>query len=330
MLLLFLLVLIIPSCNAQQTLESADITAHNVSEENAILSISKDNMLKTIKDISTSPHPINSEQIKETELYIKNCFMDFGYDNIESQIFEYNDENNEYAIRRSSQLDIYLAPTADQTNVDGVGSNIIATKKAEKDTKKTLIVSAHYDSTENSYGANDNGSGVAIVLELARITESTNLPYNITFVLFSGEEKFMLGSRWYVNALSEEERQNTIGLINIDSVAEKSDLGYLIMLYGDNKAVNIEYTPENYDKLTELYRNNISNLFIDDRFELTMAINSDHYPFARVYIPAISIVQDWQEGLNANSDNDIIQNIDANRLVEVASKIIHAVYNVSY
>mgnify|MGYP000302618333 CR=1 FL=1 len=45
---------------------------------------------------------------------------------------------------------------------------------------------------EDSVGANDNGSGVAAVLELARILKDTEIPYNIKFILFSGEEKYML------------------------------------------------------------------------------------------------------------------------------------------
>ena len=294
--------------DSQQTLDSTELTLPSTPANDLVLSLSKDNMLKTINEISQMPRPINSERINEVELYLINSFKNFGYDYIESQMFEYNDEKNEYAIRRSHQLDIYLAPTAENT----------------------LIISAHYDSTIDSNGANDNGSGVAIVLELARILENISLPYNVKFIMFSGEEKFMLGSRNYVNSLSEEEKQNIIGLINIDSVAEKSNLGYLVMLYGNKKIANMESTPEDFVKLAKLNENNISNLLVDnDRFVLTMAINSDHYPFSLVSIPAVSIVQDWQEGLNANSSQDTIEHIDDNRLIEVASHVIQAFYNIS-
>lgn len=316
--------------DSQQTLDSTELTLPSTPANDLVLSLSKDNMLKTINEISQMPRPINSERINEVELYLINSFKNFGYDYIESQMFEYNDEKNEYAIRRSHQLDIYLAPTAENTKVDGIGTNIIVTKAAQNSTKNTLIISAHYDSTIDSNGANDNGSGVAIVLELARILENISLPYNVKFIMFSGEEKFMLGSRNYVNSLSEEEKQNIIGLINIDSVAEKSNLGYLVMLYGNKKIANMESTPEDFVKLAKLNENNISNLLVDnDRFVLTMAINSDHYPFSLVSIPAVSIVQDWQEGLNANSSQDTIEHIDDNRLIEVASHVIQAFYNIS-
>ncbi len=47
------------------------------------------------------------------------------------------------------------------------------------------------------------------------------MPYNVKFILFSGEEKYMLGSRWYVGKLTEDERKQIIGVINIDTIAEK-------------------------------------------------------------------------------------------------------------
>ena len=177
-------------------------------------------------------------------------------------------------------------------------------------------------SAEDSVGANDNGSGVAAVLELARILKDTEMPYNVKFILFSGEEKYMLGSRWYVGNLSEDERKQIIGVINIDTIAEKSDLGYMAMIEGNKRPDDIEYDDEGLKKLAELNKNSMSDLFTSsDRFYLTMATNSDHYPFALVDIPAVSIVQDWQDGLNVNDSSDVKENMDMQRIVEVIEKV---------
>ena len=254
--------------------------------------------------------------------FVRKAMDDLGYDNIECQKFEYNDENNENAIRRSSQVDVFLAPTAENATIDGTGENIIVTKKSSTDMTKNLIISAHYDSAEDSVGANDNGSGVAAVLELARILKDTEMPYNVKFILFSGEEKYMLGSRWYVGNLSEDERKQIIGVINIDTIAEKSDLGYMAMIEGNKRPDDIEYDDEGLKKLAELNKNGMSDLFTSsDRFYLTMATNSDHYPFALVDIPAVSIVQDWQDGLNVNDSSDVKENMDMQRIVEVIEKV---------
>ena len=44
-------------------------------------------------------------------------------------------------------------------------------------------------------------------------------------------------------------------------------------------------------------------------------------PFALVDIPAVSIVQDWQDGLNVNDSSDVKENMDMQRIVEVIEKV---------
>ncbi len=53
---------------------------------------------------------------------------------------------------------------------------------------KCLVVGAHYDSVEGSPGANDNASGVAVMLELARELRGRPLPRTLRFVAFANEE----------------------------------------------------------------------------------------------------------------------------------------------
>ena len=296
--------------------------AESVTQSDVEMQPSEQNIEQIIDEITSETHPINSDAIQNVKEYIIQYWGDLGYDEIECQKFEYNDENNENAIRRSSQADVFLAPTAENATIDGTGENIIVTKKSSTDMTKNLIISAHYDSAEDSVGANDNGSGVAAVLELARILKDTEIPYNIKFILFSGEEKYMLGSRWYVGKLTEDERKQIIGVINIDTIAEKSDLGYMAMIEGNKRPDDIEYDDEGLKKLGELNKNSMSDLFTSsDRFYLTMATNSDHYPFALVDIPAVSIVQDWQEGLDVNESSDVKENMDMQRIVEVIEKV---------
>ena len=299
------------------------VIAESVTQTGAEIQPSEQNIEQIIDEIISEPHPINSDAIQNVKEYIIKYFDALGYDEIECQKFEYNDENNENAIRRSSQADVFLASTAENATIDGAGENIIVTKKSSTDTTKNLIISAHYDSAEDSVGANDNGSGVAAVLELARILKDAEMPYNIKFILFSGEEKYMLGSRWYVGNLTEDERKQIIGVINIDTIAEKSDLGYMAMIEGNKRPDDIEYDDEGLKKLAELNKNSMSDLFTSsDRFYLTMATNSDHYPFALVDISAVSVVQDWQEGLNVNDSSDVKENMDMQRIVEVINQVM--------
>lgn len=286
--------------------------AESVTQNGTIIEPLEQNIEQIIDEITSEPRPINSDAIQNVKEYISEYFGNLGYDKIEYQKFEYNNENNENAI------------------VDGIGENIIVTKNSSIDTTKNLIISAHYDSAEDSVGANDNGSGVAAVLELARILKDTEIPYNIKFILFSGEEKYMLGSRWYVGKLTEDERKQIIGVINIDTIAEKSDLGYMAMIEGNKRPDNAEYDDEGLKKLAELNKNSMSELFTpSDRFFLTMATNSDHYPFALVNIPAVSIVQDWQDGLNVNDSSDVKENMDIQRIVEVIDQVMEVLPTIN-
>ena len=286
--------------------------AESVTQNGTIIEPLEQNIEQIIDEITSEPRPINSDAIQNVKEYISEYFGNLGYDKIEYQKFEYNNENNENAI------------------VDGIGENIIVTKNSSIDTTKNLIISAHYDSAEDSVGANDNGSGVAAVLELARILKDTEIPYNIKFILFSGEEKYMLGSRWYVGKLTEDERKQIIGVINIDTIAEKSDLGYMAMIEGNKRPDNAEYDDEGLKKLAELNKNSMSELFTpSDRFFLTMATNSDHYPFALVNIPAVSIVQDWQDGLNVNDSSDVKENMDMQRIVEVIDQVMEVLPTIN-
>ena len=286
--------------------------AESVTQNGTIIEPLEQNIEQIIDEITSEPRPINSDAIQNVKEYISEYFGNLGYDKIEYQKFEYNNENNENAI------------------VDGIGENIIVTKNSSIDTTKNLIISAHYDSAEDSVGANDNGSGVAAVLELARILKDTEIPYNIKFILFSGEEKYMLGSRWYVGKLTEDERKQIIGVINIDTIAEKSNLGYMAMIEGNKRPDNAEYDDEGLKKLAELNKNSMSELFTpSDRFFLTMATNSDHYPFALVNIPAVSIVQDWQDGLNVNDSSDVKENMDIQRIVEVIDQVMEVLPTIN-
>lgn len=315
---------------ASMVCQETKIMAESVLQSDEKTEPSEQTIEQIINTIAASPRPVNSDAIQDVKEYIIKYFADLGYDNIECQKFEYNDENNENAIRRSSQVDIFLAPTAEGASVDGVGENIIITKESSADIEKNLIISAHYDSAEDSVGANDNGSGVAAVLELARILEGADMPYNIKFILFSGEEKYMLGSRWYAGNLTEDECKKIIGVINIDSIAEKSDLGYMAMIEGNKRSDDIGYDEEGLKKLAELNKNSMSDLFTaSDRFYLTMASNSDHYPFALLDIPAVSIVQDWQEGLHVNDSSDVEDNLDIGRIVEVVNQVTDVLAEIS-
>ncbi|WP_082233137.1 M20/M25/M40 family metallo-hydrolase [Halobacillus massiliensis] len=96
-------------------------------------------------------------------------------------------------------------------------SNIIAYKPGKS--SKQIIVGAHYDSVSVGRGVDDNASGVGVLLEIAEVLKKIKTPYSIVYIAFGAEEAGLQGSNYYADQMTEEEIENTIGMINLDSLA---------------------------------------------------------------------------------------------------------------
>jgi Zn-dependent M28 family amino/carboxypeptidase len=98
--------------------------------------------------------------------------------------------------------------------VKGTSRNVIA-HAGSKAASRQIIVAAHMDAFPGSPGANDNASGVAALLELARRMKGLEIPEGIglTFIAFGGEEAGLLGSRHYVTQHAAELRHCALALV---------------------------------------------------------------------------------------------------------------------
>ncbi|GIW06042.1 MAG: aminopeptidase [Dehalococcoidia bacterium] len=94
--------------------------------------------------------------------------------------------------------------------------NVIASRPGSGES--ILVVGGHLDSVEGSPGANDNASGSAVTLELARVMAGVPTSAELRFILFGAEENGLFGSRAYVQRLTEAERARIVGMINLDMV----------------------------------------------------------------------------------------------------------------
>ncbi|WP_145407802.1 M28 family metallopeptidase [Paenibacillus xylanexedens] len=94
------------------------------------------------------------------------------------------------------------------------GTNLILTIPGES-TKKQIIVGAHYDGTGNG----DNGSGVALLIANAKYLAAYQPPYTVKFIFFDAEEVGLMGSTYYVDKMSFWEKQSTLFMVNVNSIA---------------------------------------------------------------------------------------------------------------
>lgn len=100
-------------------------------------------------------------------------------------------------------------------------SNIIA-RKSSAASDETVVIGAHYDSAEGTPGADDNASGVAMLLELARYFVNREVKVNIEFVAFTNEEPPFfatesMGSKVYANE-KKKNNENIKGMICLEMV----------------------------------------------------------------------------------------------------------------
>lgn len=200
--------------------------------------------------------------------------------------------------------------------------NVVATLKGtDPNDDRIIIISAHLDSraaldndkTSFAPGANDDGSGVAAILELIRIMSGKKFAATIVFMAVSGEEHGLYGAK-YMAAKAKEEKWNIIAMLNNDMIGNS---GSSETLLNDNMRVRVfsegipafetdqmaslrKYTSgENDSRSRQLARYiketgeryvdqmNVTLVFRNDRF----GRGGDHTPFCQEGFTAVRICE---------------------------------------
>lgn len=105
--------------------------------------------------------------------------------------------------------------------VEQPSQNVIGEKVGGE---RVIIVGGHYDTVAGAPGANDNASGTATVLALARYLAQRQPPVTLRFITFGSEEAGLVGSRAYVQALSDADKKRIIAVLNLDALGTGSPL----------------------------------------------------------------------------------------------------------
>ena len=103
----------------------------------------------------------------------------------------------------------------DASTVERPATNVIATRPGGA---REVVIGAHYDSVSAGPGANDNGSGTAVLLELARATAGRVYPFTLRLVAFDAEELGLYGSKYYVHQYTPTSQSALLAMINLDMV----------------------------------------------------------------------------------------------------------------
>ncbi len=159
--------------------------------------------------------------------------------------------------------------------------NVIGYVEGTTYPSKFLVITAHYDhlgKMDNIYfpGANDNASGISMLLELARHYKKNRPAYSIVFMAFGAEEVGLIGSQYYTEHPLFPLDQIRF-LINIDLVGTGDD-GITV--------VNGSVFERGFKLLQEI---NEQNQYIKRINKRGAAPNSDHYFFYRKKVPSFFI-----------------------------------------
>jgi aminopeptidase Y len=109
--------------------------------------------------------------------------------------------------------------------------NVLA-ESVNGDPNNVVMVGAHLDSVNAGPGINDNGSGSAAILEVAEQLAKVK-PWNkVRFALWGAEESGLVGATYYVNNLSDEDRNKISLYLNFDMIGSPN---HVFFVYdGDN------------------------------------------------------------------------------------------------
>ncbi|MEE9259184.1 MAG: M20/M25/M40 family metallo-hydrolase [Nitrospinaceae bacterium] len=102
-------------------------------------------------------------------------------------------------------------------------TNVLGLKEGLGNSGDLFILAAHYDTVENSPGADDNASAVAAMLEAARCLESVQLKTPLLFAGFTLEEYGFVGSRYYIER-SHRRKERFLGMISLEMVGFRNRL----------------------------------------------------------------------------------------------------------
>ncbi len=266
------------------------------------------------------------------------------------------------SIEQIPRLPIYevlLSVSTDLVKREGFAANVVGIIEGSDPVLKNeaIVIGAHYDHLgrggEGSlshrigdihHGADDNASGTAGLLELARMFSTEKPRRTMVFIAFSGEEEGLLGSNYYVNH-PVVPLANTIAMINMDMIGRMKDQKLVIGGVGtapewrsmietanlmQGVTVSAAGTTTSARNFPLVVASNGSAIVTSDtskQFVITMNEDgfgpSDHSSFYAKQIPVLFFWTGTHEDYHKPSDTaEKINYVDQARILAVVAKIV--------
>ena len=224
-------------------------------------------------------------------------------------------------------------------NAVGLLAGSDPTLKAE-----TVMITAHYDhlgiQNGNLYpGANDNASGSAAVMELARLFGHSEVrpKRSLLFVVFGSEEQMMLGSFFYtahpLRPLDTTRADINLDMIGRDEAHIAQDEGHLQIPANTTNKINLVGSFYSPDLRSTVQRENQRvGLELETKYDADHTLDTlfrcDHLPFLIAHVPAIWFFAGFHPGYHEPSDTvDKLNFPKIEKVIDLAYRTLLAIAN---
>lgn len=277
------------------TIFSANAQVFNPYYESVVTTTSSDNILDDLNTFEAfGVKEIGTNAIENTKDWIVARYQSLGYTDIETQAFSVNGQTT---------------------------SNIIVTKTGSVYPNTFLIIDGHYD-TLNGPGANDNGSGTVVLLELARLLLNVDTEYSIKFIHFSGEELGLIGSHYYVDNTVIPQNMDIKLVLNIDQVGGLAGRNNNTIVCERDESSR----PSSNNAASAIATQEMANcfgLYSNLQTEISNAYASDYMPFEDNG-EVITGIYEKNETPYSHSPYDIVENMDPDYVHQVTKGTLGA------
>ncbi|RPI05746.1 MAG: Zn-dependent exopeptidase M28 [Ignavibacteriae bacterium] len=246
---------------------------------------STESALSYLKHLSVTigARPMGSPNERQAMVYALDKFREFGLTDV--------------SIMEIAAADNDMTRSSSNTRT-GVVIGVLHGK-----TNRIIVVGGHIDSAGPEIpGANDDGSGAASVIELARVLSKEQHQSTIVFCLFGGEEAGLVGSKYFVQHFQQ-----------LDSVALMLELdmangsGWLIPTLdsrqGNTAPWLVKAAYEEYQKLGYTGLSYPTHFFTLMSAMPSGGVGSDHEPFLEKNIPAIDFTSNVNDPIHTPQDD---------------------------
>ncbi|MFN5324197.1 MAG: M28 family peptidase [Bacteroidota bacterium] len=204
---------------------------------------------------------------------------------------------------------------------------------------EVVVITAHLDHLGKRdslvyYGADDDGSGCAAILNMAAAfseakRQGRNPKRSILFLLFTGEEKGLLGSSYYTENPAFP-MGKTIANLNIDMIGRSDTVPrpstkYVYLIGSDKMSTDLHQISENTNK--ECCSINMDYTYNDANHPMRLYYRSDHYSFVKKGVPAIF----YFTGLHSDyhKPTDTVDKIDFEKTVAISQLIFSTAWELA-